>query len=466
LADATHRSPFGAALARALRGGWRLFTLRRADPRDFEPSPELFALLVALDIALLFVFAFALVGFHGELNLYELPRAFMFVPLVLALGLTATRVDAGAALLRLPVALAATGLYFTVLTSGMYLLAQWQWLPFTEAYWSYFDYLSMAWSGAVVVLAAITLVSGGALARACLAVAGIVVLVLPSLWLPLGLIWVPRYDDRASYATGSFHSLAAESSFYAQHGALDRALADIQPSRPGVADIYLVAAALYAGEDVFMKEVRALAALFRDRFDAEGRTVMLVNNPKTIDEFPVASVTSLRETLLQVAGAMNADEDVLVLYLTSHGSENHELAVDFRPLRLAPVTPEVVKAALDEAGIKWRVIIVSACYSGGFIEPLKDEHTLVITAAAADRKSFGCGYASDATYLARALFGQALRETWSFERAFEKARAAIETWEREKNYEPSHPQMYVGTRIRDKLADVERRLAASKTAGK
>ena len=29
-------------------------------------------------------------------------------------------------------------------------------------------------------------------------------------------------------------------------------------------------------------------------------------------------------------------------------------------------------SALDESGIRWRVIIISACYAGGFVEPLRD----------------------------------------------------------------------------------------------
>jgi Peptidase C13 family len=32
------------------------------------------------------------------------------------------------------------------------------------------------------------------------------------------------------------------------------------------------------------------------------------------------------------------------------------------------------------------VLVVSACYSGSFIDTLKDDHTLIITAAAANRK--------------------------------------------------------------------------------
>ena len=453
-------SPLRRAFLDAVHGAWRLFTLRRASAFDFAPSAELFALLIVLDLAAMFVFALAVVGVQGELNLYELPRTLMFVPLVLALGLLARRVDPASDLMRLPVALAAVGLLFTLLTSGMYFLAQRQWLPFAETYWAYFDYFALAWSAVVVMIAVMTLTAGASWRRSVLGVVGVVLLISPSVWMPVGLIWMPRADDRAAYATGSFHTLAAESSFYAQQGALERELAALQPERPGVADVYFVGAGLYAGEDVFMKEIRMIAQLVRDRFDAEGRTVLLVNNPKTLNEYPVASVTSLRQALAQVGSTMNPDEDVLVLYVSSHGSEKHELVVDFRPIRFSPVTPEALKSALDDSKIRWKVLVISACYSGGFIDALKDERTLIVTASSADRQSFGCGAGSEATYLAQAFFGQALRDTYSFEAAFDRARALIEKWEGEQNQKPSQPQLYVGAEIRQKLAELEQRLTA------
>src|SRR5687767_8045224 len=157
---------------------------------------------------------------------------------------------------------------------------------------------------------------------------------------------------------------------------------------------------------------------------------------------------------------MNVDEDVLVLYVTSHGSEDHDLAVDFRPLRFDPVTPKLLKSALDDSGVRWKIVVVSACYSGGFVEPLKDERTMIVTAASADRQSFGCGYASDGTYLAKALFGEALRKTFSFEAAAASAQETIEKWEREKDQKPSQPQVFVGAEIRPKLTEIERRLTA------
>jgi hypothetical protein len=446
-----------AALWRALRGGWKIITLRATSSSDFAASPELFACLIILDLALTFVFSVIAFGIRGHINPYELPRALMYVPLVLTVGLLARRVDPRSELMLLPVAFAAASVLMTIITSVLYVLAQHQLIPFAETYWYVFDYFVLGWSAAIIFVAVLRFIDAGLPARTWLGLAAITVIVLPTFWLPQGMLWMPKTD---AYATSGFHTLASEKAFYAQQGALDRELNALQPERPGISDIYLVAAGLYAGEDVFMKDVNMISSLFAERFDAAGRTALLINNAKTLEEHPVASLTSIRQALQQVGRIMNRDEDVLVLYVASHGSENHELAVDFRPLRWTSIDPQALKSALDASGIRWKVVVISACYSGGFIDALKDEHTLVITASSADRTSFGCGDTSEATYLAQALFGQALRNTYSFESAFDEAQKTIAQWEREKGYTASQPQILVGSEIRGKLGQIERRLSA------
>jgi Peptidase C13 family len=105
------------------------------------------------------------------------------------------------------------------------------------------------------------------------------------------------------------------------------------------------------------------------------------------------------------------------------------------------------------------VLVVSACYSGGFIEPLKDDHTLIITASSATKTSFGCGNESEATYLARALYDEALRKTHSIEAAFNTARDSIREREKAQGFEPSDPQIFVGAAIREKLMQLQAQLA-------
>jgi hypothetical protein len=154
----------------------------------------------------------------------------------------------------------------------------------------------------------------------------------------------------------------------------------------------------------------------------------------------------------------------VMLYLESHGTRDHRLAVEFWPLQLNPLTPQLLRRMLDDSKIKWRIIVVSACYSGGFIEPLKDEHTLIMTASAADRTSFGCGSESEATYFGDALFQHALRFDDSFVTAFDKARERIAERERAEGVSPpSDPQIYVGDAMAAKLPQLETALRARRT---
>lgn len=451
-----------SSLLRNLRSGMRLAVLQRIQREDFVISAEAFAALVVANLVALFLLGFAGTGVNGQFNYFELPRALLPVPLLLVFGLLVARANGDReAMLALAVALMAAGTTIAVIMGILGLLMQ---HPIAAGLgrhlWRYIYYFTFAWWAAVIVAAILRLAPTDLRRRTGNVVFGLVLLVVPAWLFPQSYLWMPAYDPESIGSRSNFPALAEEKGFYAQHEALSRALEGLLPERPGIVDLYLVAAGLYAPEDVFMKEVEVIARLFRERFDAEGRTLVLINNPKTVEEHPVASLTSLSAALRHVGTLINPEEDVVVLYASSHGSDKHLLSVDFWPLRLESIDPPALKRALDESGIKWKVVVVSACYSGGFVDPLKNEHTAVITASSAGKQSFGCGNDSEATYLAKALFDEELRKTYSFETAFENARKSIEQRERGQGYAPSEPQIHVGSAIRDKLAEIERRLAA------
>lgn len=445
-----------------LRAGTRLAFLRPVDPESFQPSPEAFALIAVLNVLLLFVLGLASVGFNGQLNVFEFPRALLFVPATLLFGLLALRVSGRKdPILTVALPLIAAGLVLSLILGAMALL-----MPHLPRrlvggnWWPTLYYGAVLWWSLVIAVAVRRLADAGPGRNLASLLAGLVLLVSPMAWYPQNYLWMPKYDETAGDKV--VWAPVEERGFYAQQDMLRKTLASVQNGRAGIADIYLLAAGLYAREDVFMKEVQQIAELFRKRFDTAGRSVVLVNNPQTLDTHPVASLTSITAALKRIGSQMNRDEDLLVMYLSSHGSESHRLSVDFWPLRLAPIDPPVLKKALDASGIKWRVIVVSACYSGGFVTPLQDEHTMIITASSAKRQSFGCGSASDATWLAQALFNEELRKTWSFETAFGHARKSIAERERAQGYEPSEPQFFAGAEIRGKLAEIEGRLARQK----
>ncbi len=116
-------------------------------------------------------------------------------------------------------------------------------------------------------------------------------------------------------------------------------------------------------------------------------------------------------------------------------------------LPLDRVDPADLRAALDDSGIQWRVVVISACFSGGFLDALRDPRTLVITASRADRPSFGCGVASDITWFGQAFLAEALNETLDFSTAFDIALDAVRQREDAQDEPPSHPQIDMGKQI-------------------
>jgi hypothetical protein len=171
-----------------------------------------------------------------------------------------------------------------------------------------------------------------------------------------------------------------------------------------------------------------------------------------LEELPLASGTALSYALKGVASKMQIDRDILFLALSSHGSDDPLLSVTNGSLPLQDLSGEMLAEALRESGIKWKVIVISACHAGAFIEPLKDEHTILLTAAAADRSSFGCADDRDLTYFGEAFYRDALPEATSLRDAFDKAKAWITDREKEEGVEASLPQAYFGEQMEEQLA--------------
>ena len=234
---------------------------------------------------------------------------------------------------------------------------------------------------------------------------------------------------------------------------LDAAFAAMPAQRPGRPDLYVVGFAGDGHEDVFRNEVLYLDTLMSARFGARGRVVTLVNHAGSLGDAPrpLATLDNLRDALARIGRAMDRDEDLLLLFITTHGTADHELVLQLYPLIDAVLTPEQLRDALDDAGIRNRVLVVSACYSGGFLPALRDPDALVITAARHDRTSFGCGSESVATYFGRAWMIEGLNRSTSFIAAYDHATRRIAQRERVEDYEPSLPQIVAGANIGKRL---------------
>lgn len=243
-----------------------------------------------------------------------------------------------------------------------------------------------------------------------------------------------------------------EQVIYSQPELLDKAIGQLKPRTPGKVNLYAIAFAGDGSENVFRNEAEYLRRLFALRFDAAGHVLVLENNPATLATQPLADWSNLETALDAVAAKMDPRQDILLLYLTTHGSEDHTLLVDMDPLPLDQIDAGDLPGILAEHPFRHRVVIVNACYSGGFLPPLRGAGTMVVTAARADRSSFGCGSQSQLTWFGHAFLVDALNKTADFHQAFDDARAEIAAWETSNRYMPSEPQLYMGDDIAAQLA--------------
>lgn len=243
-----------------------------------------------------------------------------------------------------------------------------------------------------------------------------------------------------------------EQVMYAQRNMVHKALAELGPRTPGRPNLYVVAFGGDGGEDVFRNEAEYAAKMFPKRFGPDTHVVVLENNPGSLERHPLASWSNLEETLDGIATLMKPDEDILLVYLTTHGGEDHTLLVDMDPLPLDQIGTDDLSGILSKRPFKWKVVVVNACYSGGFVPSLQGPGTLVITAARADRSSFGCGSDSDITYFGHAWLVDGLNHTTDFIEAYRQASSEIAQWETKDKLTPSEPQVSVGTGIAEQLA--------------
>lgn len=242
-----------------------------------------------------------------------------------------------------------------------------------------------------------------------------------------------------------------EQVIYAQPRLMQRALAALSPRAAGGPNLYLVAFAGDGAESVFRNEAEYASRLFVSRYGKRSHALVLENNPATLSTRPLASWSNLETALRGVAKVMDPKQDIVMLYLTSHGTEDHTLVVDMDPLPLDPIGAQDLAGILAEHAFKWKVVVVNACYSGGFVPPLKGPGTMVITAARSDRSSFGCGSDSDITYFGRAFLVDGLGHSDSFVEAFKQASAEVSRWEKRDGFMPSEPQIDIGSGIERQL---------------
>jgi hypothetical protein len=288
------------------------------------------------------------------------------------------------------------------------------------------------------------------------AVAGAIVTTAGLLWLGTTYFLAPSVwyspDDEGSSAS----ELNREQLLFDQSARIDAEVAKMAVPAADTAAGYFVGFAGFGNQRVFAEEIGTAASVVGERYETSRRQLLLINDRRDEETLPYATAPALRYGLAQVAKLMNRERDVLFLALSSHGGEDATLSVSNEAFYWNDLSGGELREMLDASGIQWRVIVISACHSGSFIEHLKDERTIVLTAAAKERTSFGCSDDRDLTYFGEAFYRDALPTALTLRSAFDAAYAAIDAREKMEKVSRSDPQASFGELMEKKLAELER----------
>jgi hypothetical protein len=433
------------ALGRNLVAGLRLALFMPVERSAFRISAAQLILIVlvsaAIDIDADWVRAphdarFSLLGLHGEL--------FALGLLTLSSALIATLRRERDVYLALPIVVLASFPAIQV----VHLLPS---LPGAVAAVSdvtrtVFEYAVLVWMLVIAVRAVYLCVDPQRPRRRAFAVCAGVLLIAPLWFAPFaGPLdpWWREFDSVQSNRDAM--SPASEPVLAAQDFMMDRALDQLDDERPGISDLYFVGFAPDARRPGFVTDVDAAQRAMDERWHTKGRSVVLINSPLTVAERPFATITHLREVLLQIGDLIDADDDVVMVYLTGSTSPDHSLTAVNPPLELVGLSPQGLKQLFDAAGIRWRIVVVSTCYAGAWVDALKDDETAVIASSARDVHGNDCAGGIATSAFGEAFFTEGMRRNDDLRLAFDVARKGLA-----RSHAPE-PVMSIGPSIAEHL---------------
>lgn len=243
----------------------------------------------------------------------------------------------------------------------------------------------------------------------------------------------------------SYTPVDVEALYAAQDRLMDEQVAALAPQVPGEAEVFALALGGTADQSVFLSEVESVSAILDAHYGSGPQTLRLANSHDHPTRYPMANRANLARALAEI-GQRQGPEDLAFLILTSHGKENL-FSLNFPEAGTNDLTAADFRTMLADSGLGPAVIVVSACFSGSFIDEISAPDRLVITAARDDRTSFGCRDGAEWTEFGESFFDRALRGEPDPRKAFPLATADVARKEAADGLTPSLPQISVGAEI-------------------
>jgi hypothetical protein len=219
-----------------------------------------------------------------------------------------------------------------------------------------------------------------------------------------------------------------------------------QPAPANSGRLFYVGLALYS-EEWSENDVAELADRLQNASKYRVVPMIASNVTSAAGLYPIADDATIA-SLVGSAAAQAGPDDIMFVVISSHGAPRL-LARKIGDSAPTAMSSRRLARLLQPLAGHRTVIVVSACYSGSLIGDLRAPERIIITAARADRSSFGCAPGNRHTLFGEAevrAFGQQDR---SLRQVFAAIRDDVARMESEERYQPSEPQVWVGARATD-----------------
>lgn len=163
---------------------------------------------------------------------------------------------------------------------------------------------------------------------------------------------------------------------------------------------------------------------------------------------PAILLASVGNVLDGIAALKPVAGQGCLVFATAHGAQ--EKGLYFPANGADPILdPERLDRALVAGcGIAPTVVVLSGCYSGHYLRPpMTRANRIILTAARADRPSFGCGAGNVFTEFDDCLLNAIEAAAAPLTESFAAAKQCVSARERQQNVAPSEPQSWVGPAV-------------------
>ena len=200
--------------------------------------------------------------------------------------------------------------------------------------------------------------------------------------------------------------------------------------------------ALHSQAKAFRNDVLAAEKLAR-QMDPNALILKLANPARDQpSDWPQATLENFELVMTKMAEVARPQDRVMLL-ISTHSNPG-TLNINIAGKNAAPITARGLSDALAPLAKTPTLVVLSACYSGAFLEPLRAPNRVVLTATDVHKASFKCQYPGEYTFFADALFNQAGAEQLSITDWMGAAQKSIQAQEKRKRLASSAPKMFVG----------------------